>query len=501
LCASANPVTMPTTSSAMLDGISSTSATIGPSFSVAIEKRSSVSRLPVRSIELTSTRNRIQTNARKMRVIALQPVEGGGRFFAADELDEHLFERAVSVHARAHLLDRSLRDDAAVGDDADVRREPLDDLENVRREEHRAAAADERMQQLLDLARRDRVDALERLVDEEQGRRREERRRRPQVLLHPVREVGNERGRRPHEIHQRQQVGRARLERLGGHAVHLSDEAERFGGGEPVEQREILRHDAHPPLDLHRRRRGVEPEDAHVARRGTQQPGEALDGRRLAGAVGAEKAVEAARRHAQIDAVDRALRAERPHQPVSVHREFHAGELYVSMRRMNRLARERSPYLLQHAANPVDWYPWGDEAFDKARREDKPIFLSIGYSTCHWCHVMEHESFENPEIADALNASFVSIKVDREERPGVDRVYMAFVQSTTGSGGWPMSVFLTPGLKPFFGGTYFPPASKWGRPGFIDLLGELSRVWTHDRARVDFAAAELFDRLKAVAGA
>ena len=168
---------------------------------------------------------------------------------------------------------------------------------------------------------------------------------------------------------------------------------------------------------------------------------------------------------------------------------------------MNRLARERSPYLLQHAGNPVDWYPWGDEAFDKARRENKPIFLSIGYSTCHWCHVMEHESFENREIADALNADFVSIKVDREERPDVDRVYMSFVQSTTGSGGWPMTVMLTPDLKPFFGGTYFPPRSKWGRPGFMDLLEEIARVWKHDRPRVDFAAAELFDRLKAVTGA
>jgi uncharacterized protein YyaL (SSP411 family) len=168
---------------------------------------------------------------------------------------------------------------------------------------------------------------------------------------------------------------------------------------------------------------------------------------------------------------------------------------------MNRLARERSPYLLQHASNPVDWYPWGEEAFARARRENKPIFLSIGYSTCHWCHVMEHESFENPDIAAVLNDGFVSIKVDREERPDVDRVYMTFVQSTTGSGGWPMTVFLTPELKPFYGGTYFPPASKWGRPGFIDLLGEIGRVWTHDRARVDYASAELFDRLKAVSGA
>ena len=165
---------------------------------------------------------------------------------------------------------------------------------------------------------------------------------------------------------------------------------------------------------------------------------------------------------------------------------------------MNRLARERSPYLLQHAGNPVDWYPWGDAAFARARAEDKPIFLSIGYSTCHWCHVMEHESFENASIAELLSRDFISIKVDREERPDVDRVYMAFVQSTTGAGGWPMSVFLTPELKPFYGGTYFPPTSRWGRPGFTDLLTELARVWKEDRARVDLAAGELFDRLRLV---
>ncbi|MDQ3488317.1 MAG: thioredoxin domain-containing protein [Acidobacteriota bacterium] len=164
---------------------------------------------------------------------------------------------------------------------------------------------------------------------------------------------------------------------------------------------------------------------------------------------------------------------------------------------MNRLARERSPYLLQHANNPVDWFAWSEEAFARARSEDKPIFLSIGYSTCHWCHVMKHESFENDAIAEFLNAHFISIKVDREERPDVDRVYMSFVQATTGQGGWPMTVFLTPDLKPFFGGTYFPPSSKWGRPGFIDLLGELARVWREDRARVDEAAAELTERLRA----
>ena len=132
----------------------------------------------------------------------------------------------------------------------------------------------------------------------------------------------------------------------------------------------------------------------------------------------------------------------------------------------NRLIQEKSPYLLQHAHNPVDWYPWGEEAFEKARSEDKPIFLSIGYSTCHWCHVMERESFENEQIAEILNRQFVSIKVDREERPDVDRIYMQFVQASTGGGGWPMSVWLTPELKPFFGGTYFPPDNRYGRPGF-----------------------------------
>ena len=162
----------------------------------------------------------------------------------------------------------------------------------------------------------------------------------------------------------------------------------------------------------------------------------------------------------------------------------------------NRLAEESSPYLLQHANNPVDWYPWGDAAFARARLEDKPIFLSIGYSTCHWCHVMEHESFEHQEVADVLNTHFVSIKVDREERPDVDRVYMTFVQATTGSGGWPMSVWLTPELKPFYGGTYFPPTSRWGRPGFVDVLQELARVWREERARVLGAAEELMERLR-----
>jgi uncharacterized protein len=143
----------------------------------------------------------------------------------------------------------------------------------------------------------------------------------------------------------------------------------------------------------------------------------------------------------------------------------------------NRLIEEKSPYLLQHAHNPVDWFPWGEEAFAKARMEKKPIFLSIGYSTCHWCHVMERESFENQSVADILNQKFVSIKVDREERPDVDRVYMTFVQSTTGTGGWPMSVFLTPDLQPFLGGTYYPPEDRYGRPGFSTLLTRIGEIW------------------------
>ena len=162
----------------------------------------------------------------------------------------------------------------------------------------------------------------------------------------------------------------------------------------------------------------------------------------------------------------------------------------------NRLARERSPYLLQHSDNPVDWYAWGPEALEAAARLDRPIFLSIGYSTCHWCHVMAHESFENPEIAKILNDHFVSIKVDREERPDVDRVYMTFVQATTGSGGWPMSVWMTPELMPFYGGTYFPPESRWGRPGFPEILREIVRVWQHEHAKVHQSAAKLTEQIR-----
>jgi uncharacterized protein YyaL (SSP411 family) len=167
---------------------------------------------------------------------------------------------------------------------------------------------------------------------------------------------------------------------------------------------------------------------------------------------------------------------------------------------MNSLSNSRSPYLLQHASNPVNWFEWGEEAFAIARREEKPIFLSIGYSTCHWCHVMAHESFEDASVAAALNRAFVSVKVDREERPDVDRVYMAFVQATTGAGGWPMSVWLTPELRPFFGGTYFPPAAQWGRPGFIDVLREIERAWRDERPRVLQSAETILSRLHAATG-
>ncbi len=143
----------------------------------------------------------------------------------------------------------------------------------------------------------------------------------------------------------------------------------------------------------------------------------------------------------------------------------------------NHLINEKSPYLLQHAHNPVDWYPWSGEAFEKARKENKPILLSIGYSTCHWCHVMEHESFSQSEIADVMNKNLVSIKVDREERPDVDKIYMTSVMAMTGQGGWPLNVFLTPDLKPFFGGTYFPPDDKWGRIGWKNLVEKIGEMW------------------------
>ncbi|MCH2118569.1 MAG: thioredoxin domain-containing protein, partial [Pirellulales bacterium] len=164
----------------------------------------------------------------------------------------------------------------------------------------------------------------------------------------------------------------------------------------------------------------------------------------------------------------------------------------------NQLAQETSPYLLQHKDNPVDWYPWGEKAIAKARQEDKPIFLSIGYSACHWCHVMEHESFESEALARVLNAHFVSIKVDREERPDLDQIYMNAVQMLTGHGGWPMSLFLTPDLKPFYGGTYWPPQASRGMPGFDQILAAVQQAWQERREKAIEGAEHLTEELRKV---
>jgi uncharacterized protein YyaL (SSP411 family) len=162
----------------------------------------------------------------------------------------------------------------------------------------------------------------------------------------------------------------------------------------------------------------------------------------------------------------------------------------------NRLIHETSPYLRQHAHNPVDWYPWGEEALQRARELDRPIFLSIGYSACHWCHVMEHESFEDAEVADILNRHFISIKVDREERPDLDQIYMAAVQLMTRQGGWPMSMFLTPDLQPFYGGTYFPPDDRYGRPGFKRLLITLAKTWQEERQAIHEQAGHVTEHVR-----
>lgn len=162
----------------------------------------------------------------------------------------------------------------------------------------------------------------------------------------------------------------------------------------------------------------------------------------------------------------------------------------------NRLAHENSPYLLQHANNPVDWYPWGEEALSRARNEDKPIFLSIGYAACHWCHVMEHESFEDESIAALMNQHFINIKVDREERPDLDSIYMAATVSMTGQGGWPMSVFLTPDLQPFYAGTYFPPTPRYNMPSFRDLLTGIANAWQNKRAEILKVGGQVFEHLQ-----
>src|SRR5436853_3695475 len=162
---------------------------------------------------------------------------------------------------------------------------------------------------------------------------------------------------------------------------------------------------------------------------------------------------------------------------------------------MNRLAEETSPYLRQHKDNPVDWYPWGDEAFARAKTEDKPVLLSVGYSACHWCHVMAHESFEDPAVAAVMNELFVNVKVDREERPDVDSIYMEAVQALTGQGGWPMTVFLTPDKQPFYGGTYYPNEPRHGMPGFVQVPEAIDDAWRERRSEGADQAGRLTDAL------
>jgi len=163
---------------------------------------------------------------------------------------------------------------------------------------------------------------------------------------------------------------------------------------------------------------------------------------------------------------------------------------------MNGLSTSTSPYLLQHAHNPVDWYPWGEEALNKARAENKPIFLSIGYAACHWCHVMAHESFEDHETAAFMNEHYINIKVDREERPDIDAIYMQATVAMTGSGGWPMSVFLTPDLKPFYTGTYFPPVRRYNMPAFKDVLAGIARSWKEDPAEIERVSGQVSSHLQ-----
>ncbi|MFX1380627.1 MAG: thioredoxin domain-containing protein [Promethearchaeota archaeon] len=170
--------------------------------------------------------------------------------------------------------------------------------------------------------------------------------------------------------------------------------------------------------------------------------------------------------------------------------------MIVKEAEFNKLKSEKSPYLLQHAKNPVDWYPWGEEAFNKAKEEEKPIFLSIGYSTCHWCHVMAHESFEDENIAKLMNNIFISIKVDREERPDIDKIYMTVCQMMTGSGGWPLTIIMTPDKKPFFAGTYFPKQSRFGRIGLIDLIKRIKELWNNQRSELINSANQITFRLQ-----
>ena len=181
--------------------------------------------------------------------------------------------------------------------------------------------------------------------------------------------------------------------------------------------------------------------------------------------------------------------SQRPHFPEQ-------GQTIDSHRKANRLVHEKSPYLLQHAYNPVDWFPWGEEAFETARKQDKPIFLSIGYSTCHWCHVMEHESFEDHDTAELMNDAFVSIKVDREERPDIDHIYMTVCQMMTGGGGWPLNIIMTPDKRPFFAGTYFPRDSRYGRIGMVDLSRRIKELWTSNRQEILQSAGKILTALR-----
>ena len=169
----------------------------------------------------------------------------------------------------------------------------------------------------------------------------------------------------------------------------------------------------------------------------------------------------------------------------------------ISKGKTNRLAGSGSPYLLQHAGNPVDWHPWSPEVFLKARSEDKPVFLSIGYSTCHWCHVMEKESFSDPEVAALMNETFVCVKVDREERPDVDHLYMTACQLLTGSGGWPLTIVMTPDREPFFAGTYFPREDRYGQPGMMQIIPEIKELWEGDREKVYSNAREISEGIRA----
>ena len=162
----------------------------------------------------------------------------------------------------------------------------------------------------------------------------------------------------------------------------------------------------------------------------------------------------------------------------------------------NRLINEQSPYLLQHAHNPVDWYPWGDEAFERAKNENKPLIVSIGYAACHWCHVMERESFENEEVASYMNEHFICIKVDREEHPDVDHLYMDAVQAISGSGGWPLNAFVTPDRLPFYGGTYYPPRPAFNRPSWIQILQRMNEIWTQHQDEVKAQTDQMVQYLK-----